>query len=205
MDMQRLHFPAPFAVRQGHVTCSSQLSVSRYAMCHFQARASNSICEFSTLSLILPQRLWKPHVGIAASQSGATFISLHTCVTLEHGPLLTCMRHITSEINKPLLCWVPEIPGLYLSLQHNLDNSWLRQPLAWGLAYGRCSCFFLVPSLRAQMGIATCQHRKGRSGGESFHWPAKTLLPWDRAFCKSQGLYIPKFWVKRKKMLLVDC
>lgn len=168
-------------------------------MCQFQARASSSSCEFSTLSLILPQRLWKPPVGLAA-----TFISLHTCGTLEHGPLLTCIRHITSEINKPLLCWVPESPGLYLSLQHNLDNSWLRQHLAWGLAYARCSCFFLVPSLRAQRGIATCQHRKGRAGGESFHWHGKTLLPWDRAFCKSPGLYIPKFWVTQKKELFVD-
>ena len=120
-------------------------------------------------------------------------------------PPATCILHMTSERNKPLLCWVPEIPGCYLSLQQNLNSSLLMQFLAQGLAHGRCSCFFLVPSL-SDTGRHQPHTNTERAGiiKKDFTDLEKPVCPETEPSEKPRGCTFPSSGLNKKRGFLID-
>lgn len=114
--------------------------------------------------------------------------------------LLACIRHNTTERKRRLLCRVPERPGIFTTAMQLRQCLPTRVP-STGPGPWQCSEFFLVPSL-SDSGINHMPPERAGIGEKDFTDLGKILLPYNRTFCKSQGLSVPR--LKKKKLFLVD-
>lgn len=86
LGIQRLRFPAPLAAREGQVTRCSQLSVRRYAACHFQA-IHKYVCILHTATYPTVETLEATCWDHSIVRDG-TSVNLLLCAILEHNHVL---------------------------------------------------------------------------------------------------------------------